>query len=81
MRSEFRLESVAEDPADMGHICAISPPPSLYDKALIIRGFSFFFWKNLPAHTSAHNLDEVLLFDLRLIFQMVSCPYRPEERV
>jgi hypothetical protein len=39
-----------------------SPPPSLYDKALIIQGFVVSgFWKNLPAHTSAHTLDEVLL--------------------
>jgi hypothetical protein len=55
-----------------------SPPPSLYDKALIIQGFVVpWVWKNLPAHTSAHTLDEVLLFDQRLIFRMVSCLLAP----
>jgi hypothetical protein len=48
---------------------ASSPPPSLYDKALIIQGFVVSgVWQNLPAHTSAHTLDEVLLFDQRPIF-------------
>ena len=40
-----------------------SPPPSLYDKALIFQGFVVSgFGQNLPAHTSAHTLDEVLFF-------------------
>jgi hypothetical protein len=56
-----------------------SPPPSLYDKALIIQGFVVSgFWKNLPAHTSAHTLDGVLLYDQRLVFRMASCPCTSE---
>ncbi|MNI99060.1 hypothetical protein D3C73_1580440 [compost metagenome] len=44
-----------------------SPPPSLYDKAPIIQGFVVpAVWKNLPAHTSAHTLDKVLLLDGRM---------------
>jgi len=43
---------------------------------LIIQGFVVSgFWKNRRAHTSAHTLDEVWLFDQRLIFRMVSCLY------
>jgi L-rhamnose isomerase len=50
-----------------------SPPPSLYDKALIIQGFVVSgVWKNLPAHTSAHTLDEAWIFDQRPIFRMLN---------
>lgn len=49
------------------HICT--------DRALIIRALSLLgFGKNLRAHTSAHTLDELFLFDQRLVFRIDILP-------